>query len=92
MYWHQQQFFCQFQNIFNNSELEEKLKFVKVNFDNDYFGMFVYGKDDAVSDYILKKGSWENKETKSILNALSYYSKKLNNYTKKKYVYFRYRC
>ena len=40
--------------------------------------MFVYKKNDAVSNSIIKKGTWEYKETKSILTALSYYSIKLN--------------
>ena len=77
LFYHQQ-FFCQNQNIFNNKYLEEKLKFIKIKFDNDYFGMFVYKKKDVVSNSILKKGIWEDKETKSILIALSYYSIKLN--------------
>ena len=51
---------------------------MKVKFAHENFDMFVYKTNDSVSDSIIKKGSWEDQETKSILEALSFYSKKLN--------------
>ena len=38
--------------------------------------MFVYKKNDTVSNSIIKTGSCERQETESILEALSFYSKK----------------
>ncbi len=40
--------------------------------------MYIYKSVDCVSNYISKYGSWEKKESTNIINALNYYSKKLN--------------
>ena len=71
-------YFCQNQNLFNNSLIEKSIKIAKVNLNKVSFDMYVYKKNDYVSDFILDSGSWEPEETKSLFNALLYYSKKNN--------------
>lgn len=77
-YYLHQFYFCQNQNLFNNSLIENSIKFVKANFNKVSFDMFVYKKDDVVSDYITKYGNWEAQETRSLYDSLLYYSKKKN--------------
>ena len=71
-------YFCQNQNLFNNSLIEKSIKIAKVNLNKVSFDMYVYKKNDYVSGFILDYGSWEPEETKSLFNALLYYSKKNN--------------
>jgi len=71
-------YFCQNQNLFNNSLIEKEIKITKANLNKVSFDMFVYKKNDVVSNSILDFGSWEPKETKSLSDSLSYYSKKNN--------------
>ena len=73
-----QLYFCENQNLFNNSLIEEQLKSVKVNFNNITFDMIVYKYNDVVSNFISNLGTWELKETESILSSLFYYSRKKN--------------
>ena len=40
--------------------------------------MYVYKKNDVVSNNILRTKTWESLTTKNILSALFYYSKKYN--------------
>ena len=75
-YKYEQIFFCENQLIFNNTLLEERLKIVNAYLDNITFEIFVYKKEDSVSNIISTKGNFESSETKNILSALLYYSKK----------------
>ena len=76
-YFHQY-YFCQNQNLFNNSIIEKNLKIAKANLNKLSFDMFVYKDNDAVSNYISDFGSWEPEETKTLYDSLLYYSKKRN--------------
>ena len=40
--------------------------------------MYVYKKNDIVSNNIINTKKWESKETNNIIKALSYYSEKKN--------------
>ena len=71
-------YFCQHQNLFNNSLIEKSIKIAKANLNKVSFDMFVYKENDAISNYILDSGNWEPKETKSLSDSLLYYSKKKN--------------
>ena len=71
-------YFCQNQNLFNNSLIEKSIKIAKANLNKVSFDMFVYKENDAISNYILDSGNWEPKETKSLYDSLLYYSKKKN--------------
>ena len=76
-YFHQF-YFCQNQNLFNNSLIENTIKKTKANLNKVSFDMFVYKKNDAISNYIMDSGSWEPEETKSLFDSLLYYSQKKN--------------
>ena len=76
-YFHQF-YFCQNQNLFNNSLIENTIKKTKANLNKVSFDMFVYKKNDAISNYIMDSGSWEPEETKSLFDSLLYYSRKKN--------------
>lgn len=76
-YFHQY-YFCQNQNLFNNSLIEKNLKIAKANLNKLSFDMFVYKDNDVVSNYISDFGSWEPEETKTLYDSLLYYSKKRN--------------
>ena len=52
------------------------MELVNAIFDNISFDMFVYKKNDGVSNDILKYKVWEKDETTSILLSLNYYSKR----------------
>ena len=71
-------YFCQNQNLFNNSLIEKSIKIAKANLNKISFDMFVYKESDLVSNSIFNSGSWEPKETKSLFDSLLYYSKKKN--------------
>jgi FkbM family methyltransferase len=73
-----QSYFCKNHDLFNNLIIEDKIKTVKINFNNINFEMFIYKKDDYLSEIIFKSGKWESKETQSILSSLFYYAKKRN--------------
>lgn len=78
IYFQKQKIFCENQNLFFNENFEKRIKITNVNFQDKTYNMFVYKHSDVVSRKIIRKKSWENKETKNILAALGYYSKKKN--------------
>ena len=73
-----QKYFCENQNLFYNENFENRIKTTDVNFQNKIYNMFVYKYSDRVSKVIIRKKSWEIKETKNLLEALYYYSNKKN--------------
>jgi len=77
-YLFEQSHICENQFLLNNKLIEEKIKLTKINIENLLFNMFIYKNNDVVSKDITNYGSWELKETKSLLSSLSYYSKKTN--------------
>ena len=68
-----QQYFCQNQLIFNNSSIEEKIEIANVNLTFINFNMFVYKKDDIISNCV--RGKIHLSGTSNVINILSYYSK-----------------
>lgn len=72
----QQNFFCQNEDIFYNSLIESRIKFVNTKIVDMSFDIFIYKKNDIVSNFIAHKGNYESKEIKSILSSLLFYSKK----------------
>ena len=71
------------QNNFCNKEEENKIqkyenliKIAKVDFNSTNFSMYVYKTSDTVSRSIMYSHNWEANNTKKILKALEYYSKK----------------
>ena len=77
-YYNHQKFFCKNKDTFYNNLFEDKIELVNAIFDNISFDMFVYKKNDGVSNDILKYKVWEKDETTSILLSLNYYSKRKN--------------
>ena len=80
-----QKLFCQDNNIFMNPFVEKEIKAVKIDINKISFKMFVYRKNDRVSNSILINKNYDLKGIINILNALDYYSKK--NKIKKKNIY-----
>ena len=70
--------FCNNKNLYFNSIFDESIRLTNVKFYNKEFKMYVYKKNDVVSNNILRKKTWESLTTKNILSALFYYSKKYN--------------
>ena len=85
-YIREQNNFCENEHIFYNKKYEEKIKIAKVIFDKFDYNMFIYKSDDIVSSHISQTKAWESSETKNILNALNYYSKKKNIKSKDIYI------
>ena len=85
-YLFQQEFFCRNQILLNNTLIEERIKVAKVRFDDETFEMFVYKTNDFVSNDISLKGVWDYKESKILVSALHYYSKKKKITNKETYV------
>jgi len=77
-YLKKQNYFCENQNKYYNYEFEKKIKLEKVNFNNNIFKMFIYKKNDIVSNYLSATKVWEKYETDNIINALSFFSRKKN--------------
>ena len=84
-YMEDQNRFCDNQSEYFNSEYEKKIKLGTVKIAGLAYKMYVYSKDDIVSNYILKKGKWEEQTTIKFQNALNYYSQKKNS--KKQNIY-----
>ena len=82
----QQEFFCRNQILLNNTLIEERIKVAKVRFDDETFEMFVYKTNDFVSNDISLKGVWDYKDSKILVSALHYYSKKKKITNKETYV------
>ena len=68
--------FCDNQNIFYNQEFEDKIKKADINFQDKKFNMYVYRKSDVVSQRIINSKKYESFQTKAMIDALNYYSKK----------------
>ena len=66
--------FCQGNNLFNDLEIENNIKKIKISFNNIEFSMFVYKINDGVSQNIINTGNWEGDSTTKILAGLEYYS------------------
>ena len=64
--------------MFYNQKFEEKIKLIDVKIENISFNMFVYRTGDIVSNNLIKRKSWELKETLKLLKALNFYSNKKN--------------
>ena len=74
----EQKDFCENPNKYNNSIYENQIKLVNIRFRDESFKIFVYKKEDIVSNYISYNKNWEKEETNNLLSALNYYSNKLN--------------
>jgi hypothetical protein len=85
-YLFQQEFFCRNQILLNNTLIEERIKVAKVRFDDETFEMFVYKRNDFISNEISLKGVWEYKDSKILFSALHYYSNKKKITNKETYV------
>ena len=81
-----QNYFCENQNESMNQDYENKIQIAKVDFNGTNFDMFVYKVDDIVSGSIISSHQWEGFQTKEIIKALEFYSKKKN--LQNKDVYF----
>ena len=71
-----QNYFCEYYKENLNQEIENKIQIAKIYFKGINFKMFVYKKDDIVSNSILISHQYEGSYTNQFLNALNFYSKK----------------
>ena len=76
-----QNIFCENEKDNLIQEFENKISISNVNFEGKNYSMYVYSGIDRVSDTIRLLHNLEANDTKKVLNALDYYSKKkhLNN-------------
>ena len=81
IYIKEQNNFCDNQNTFYNKEFEDKIKKVDIKFEDKNYNMYVYKTMDIVSQSIIIYKNYESFETKQLMNALNYFSKKkkINN-------------
>jgi len=70
----QQMEFCNNEKKYIKIEFEKQIKLVKASLLDKEFDMYVYNKSDIVSIAISRKRTWEDIETKKLINALNYYS------------------
>ena len=72
--------FCQSDDLFYDTEIENKIKRVRAHLNNIAFYMFVYKSNDYVSDSISGSGAWEGIQVSKLIKSLNYYGekKKLN--------------
>ena len=72
--------FCHSNDLFLNTEIENKIQNVKAQLNDISFNMYVYKDNDVVSKLIRTAGNWEATSTNDIIKGLDYYSnkKKLN--------------
>jgi len=66
--------FCNNQTKYIKEEYEKQIKLAKIDLLNKSFYMYIYQKEDYVSNYIIKEKNWEGKDTKNLIDALNYYS------------------
>ena len=85
-YKYEQYYFCENIYSFYKKEFEKKIRLVDVNFNDQKYNMFVYDKDDIVSNSIIRRKTRKSRETNRLLNALKFYSNKTN--IKNKDIYF----
>ena len=72
-YIQEQNNFCNKPNEFYNKEFEDKIRTADVKFKDKKYQMFIYKKDDIVSNCIKFNGHWESTETTNVLEALNHY-------------------
>ena len=77
-YIQEQNNFCNNQTQFYNKEFEDKIRTANVYFNSKKFEMFIYKKDDVVSNSIKNLNKWEESYTNNLLQVLSYYENKKN--------------
>ena len=72
--------FCQSDDLFYDTEIENKIKRVRAHLNNIAFYMFVYKSNDYVSNSISGSGAWEGIQVSKLIKSLNYYGekKKLN--------------
>ena len=70
--------FCHSNDLFLNTEIENKIQNVKAQLNDISFNMYVYKDNDVVSKLIRTAGNWEATSTNDIIKCLDYYSKKRN--------------
>lgn len=73
-----QHYFCRNNDLFFDSEIENKIQHVKTSLNNISFYMYVYKENDIVSSSIIKSGAWEAESSINLINCLNFYSKKKN--------------
>ena len=73
-----QKLLCENELMLNNTSIEEKIKKVKASIKDISYDMFVYQKEDSVSNGIAENGNYERKHSEEILSALLYYANKKN--------------
>ena len=71
-----QKLFCKNQNENLDQLIENNIKLAHVEFSGNNFDMFVYKNNDYISNKIFSVHQWETQNTKKIIKALDYYSKK----------------
>jgi len=71
-----QKHFCKSFGLFIDLQIENLIMKNRINFNNISFTLFIYKKNDGVSEIIQKHGAWEKKESINLLNSLNFYSKK----------------
>ena len=86
-YIQEQNNFCNNQTQFYNKEFEDKIRTANVYFNSKKFEMFIYKKDDVVSNSIKNSNKWEESHTNNLLQVLSYYENK-KKYKKRRYIYY----
>lgn len=74
----EQNYFCAHQDQFYNQEFEDQIRLIDININNKKYQMYIYKKDDAVSNHIIKVKKWEENETNILLKGLNYYKNKYN--------------
>ena len=68
--------FCNNINKYYNVEFENKIRLVNIKFESKKFKLYVYKRDDIVSNTIYSNKQWEEGETNKLLNSLKFYSEK----------------
>ena len=66
-----QEDFCANFQKYENKSIEELIRLKKINIYGNKFEMYVYKKNDIVSDVIYRTGGWEMSEIKELTNAAS---------------------
>jgi len=68
--------FCKSNDLFRQPDIDQKIRTVKINFENVSFSMHVYINNDYISNQISRIGSWEKEISINFLKCLKYYSEK----------------
>lgn len=77
-YINQQKDFCENSEKYLNKDLEKEITLATVELNKMKYQMYVYKKNDEMSNNILNYPSFELNQINNILNALNFYSKKNN--------------